>query len=104
MGDFETGTRFARDGKTVIKDDVQFGMEWQVKSSEPQLVESAAPAGKCVSPNLAVQADRRRLHGSEASRDAANAACAHLKQGRAQCFFDVLATNDLSLADGVGAF
>lgn len=37
MGSFGTGVRLARDGKTILEDDIEFPQEWQVLSTEPKL-------------------------------------------------------------------
>ena len=37
MGEFSTGIMFGRDGKTVINDVNEFGQEWQVHDTDPQV-------------------------------------------------------------------
>jgi hypothetical protein len=102
MGEFEGGHMIARDGKTVLEDPNAFGLEWQVRDTEPMLFQDARfpqypQACTLPLPKLASQL-RRRL--SEVSIDelAAKKACAHWGEGMDDCIFDVLATGDLNMA------
>lgn len=103
MGDFEAGAMLGRDGKTVITDPIEFGMEWQVRAEEAMIFQSArAPqlsAGEqCRMPSKSAQAQRRRL-GEGLSEEAAQAACAavdHIHHDN--CVYDVMATGDLDAA------
>ena len=62
MGDFKTGSRLARDGKTVLADDNEFGQEWQVRDTDGSLfLATAAPQypDVCALPAPAAQEKRR---------------------------------------------
>ena len=108
LGRFPDGLRVGRDGETFIKDVNAFGQEWQVKADEPLLFRSyeadwIVPAGKkCALP--VVTAEKQRLHHRRLAQgipvDQAEKACAHLgaPNERAACVFDVVATQDLSMA------
>lgn len=95
----EGGLKLARDGVTIIDDPIEFGMEWQVRDSEPMLfhnVEGVQHPEACAMPT--VSEEKRRLEGS-ISRDMAEKACASVPASWLEdCIFDVLATNDIDMA------
>jgi len=98
MGNFPSGVRLARDGKTAIEDVNIFGQEWQVNSSEPELFlasGSIGPTEKCSSPSSVEM--RRRLGESEITLEEAKIACSVVDDELTDlCIFDVMATNDVS--------
>jgi hypothetical protein len=101
LGSYPSGSKFARDGKTVIDDNNAFGLEWQVLPEEAKLfhnLEGAQAPEQCVMPD--VSKARRRLGESTISLEDAQLACARVTSGvdRDACVFDVLATNDRSMA------
>ena len=101
MGSFGNGTHLARDGKTVMEDDNDFGQEWQVQPHEPQLFMTKAPEGKCILPTPKTLESRRL--GETISHEDAELACANVNEGHDQCVYDVIATGDLGVAQA-GAF
>lgn len=107
MGSFEDGSFIGRDGTTVVGDHDAFGQEWQVLASEPQLFQTpSAHLGKtCVAPAVAKEG-RRRLGEADVARKAAEEACAEHKEGVVfdMCVFDVLAMDDLEVANASGAY
>ncbi|CAJ1965720.1 unnamed protein product [Cylindrotheca closterium] len=106
MGDYKTGKTLARDGSTVLNDFNELGLEWQVLPSDGKLFHEAA---KPQFPELCYlpedpRGDRaRRLAESEVTEEAAEAACANLKDefDRKGCVYDILATQDMEM---VGAY
>ena len=109
LGDFLTGKRLARDGKTEIVDEVEFGLEWQVNAQEPILFEaSRAPqlvdGQQCKMPDISAADLKRRLSESEVSQEMAEKVCGHWDEHfRKACIYDVLITSDLGMANA-GAF
>jgi hypothetical protein len=106
IGDYNNGKTLARDGVTVMDDFEEFGDEWQVLPNEPKLFhEMAHPQFPeiCVKPEDPRGERKRRLGESNISLEAAEKACAPLKDPLTikDCVYDVLATQDL---DMVGAF
>jgi cysteine-rich repeat protein len=106
MGDFAMGQMIARDGKTVMTDANVFGQEWQVLDTEPSLFQTVRfpqhPKNACTIPTP-VQASQLRRRLSEKSKDAelaAEKACQHWGEGKEDCVFDVLTTDDLEMAVG----
>ena len=105
LGHWGNGTRLARDGVTVMSDPNAYGQEWQVLDTEDQLFITARKPQfptKCFLPDLnertGLRASRRRL-GEGISAEAAGVACLHVsKEVRDMCIFDVIATNDLTVA------
>lgn len=103
FGDFRTGQKLARDGKTVIENPNDFGTEWQVRDSEPMLFSHAEgpqfPSQKCLLPNPKVAMESRkgrRLRGM--SRGVAEEACTDVDPNDFDfCVGDVLATNNLEI-------
>ena len=107
LGTWMEGTRLARDGVTVVDNDNAFGQEWQVRDTDAQLFTATrAPQWptKCEMPNPAERASRRLGETVVTSEEAA-AACANIKDPHHHdmCVFDVIATSDLSVAQG-GAY
>ena len=108
MGSFETGHMVARDGKTIVEDPNAFGLEWQVRESEPMLFRAIrAPQFPqvCKLPSAKEIGRRRRLLEDETfiSRDEAENACADWGADIELCVYDVMSTGDLGMADA-GAF
>ena len=96
MGNFLTGKRLARDGVTIIEDDIAFGQEWQVRDTEPVLfnaVRSPQYPQECILPEP-------KTHLRVMSREAAEKACSHHSDSdlKKNCIFDVMITGDLELA------
>ena len=99
MGSFGEGHMFARDGITVLEHDVDaFGQEWQVMPWEAQLFqETDGPQYPEQCTVLKKTVHRRRL--GEVSEEQAAQACAEVPpEDRDFCVYDVMATNDLSMA------
>mmetsp|Transcript_24191 Transcript_24191/g.59226 ORF Transcript_24191/g.59226 Transcript_24191/m.59226 type:complete len:1073 (+) Transcript_24191:176-3394(+) len=105
-GDFDTGKTLARDGVTELNCFNELGQEWQVlpsdgklfhKMSRPQFPEH------CFLPEDPRGERARRLAESNITEEAAEAACAQLKDelDRKDCVYDILATQDM---DMVGAY
>eukprot|EP00526_Cylindrotheca_closterium_P010692 CAMPEP_0113614142 /NCGR_PEP_ID=MMETSP0017_2-20120614/7008_1 /TAXON_ID=2856 /ORGANISM="Cylindrotheca closterium" /LENGTH=413 /DNA_ID=CAMNT_0000523289 /DNA_START=73 /DNA_END=1314 /DNA_ORIENTATION=+ /assembly_acc=CAM_ASM_000147 len=106
MGDFATGNTYARDGSTILHDFNELGLEWQVLPSDGKLFHEMAPPQfpeLCYLPEDPRGQRARRLAESDVSEEAAEAACAGLKDEfeRKGCVYDILATQDL---DMVGAY
>jgi hypothetical protein len=108
LGSFDKlGMRVARDGVTTIDDTNEFGQEWQVGESDPELFHSkvgAVVGRKCVmppayTPETAARM-KRRLRASNMTQEDAEKACDHLQDPEEikACIFDVIATQDLSMA------
>ncbi|CAJ1946363.1 unnamed protein product [Cylindrotheca closterium] len=105
LGDFKTGSKFARDQITVIADFNELGNEWQVLPSDDMLFHDvSAPQfpERCLLPEDP-QGQRRHLLEGSISGEQAEAACAQLKDPLSikDCVYDILATQDL---DMVGAY
>jgi cysteine-rich repeat protein len=100
MGDFGKGRMLARDGRTVLDNANEFGQEWQVLVTEPSLFQTPfLPQDKqeCrLPPPMKASQLRRRL--SSVDELAAEQACEHWGEGKADCVFDVLTTGDLEMA------
>mmetsp|Transcript_17729 Transcript_17729/g.35633 ORF Transcript_17729/g.35633 Transcript_17729/m.35633 type:complete len:647 (-) Transcript_17729:235-2175(-) len=108
MGDFETGSQYARDGQTVVESFHDFGMEWQVNplvdptlfadNRSPQL-----PYERCRFPSMAqVERRQRRLRGvaenTKLVEDATKACEQNHPDNADSCLQDVLLTGDLDMA------
>ncbi|CAB9519410.1 expressed unknown protein [Seminavis robusta] len=99
------GARIGRGGE-AIKDVIEFGQDWQVLETEPQLFHSyqgaVLPPNKCTMAldDEAKAALRGRRLAEGMSHAKAEAACNHLEGAdeKAACVFDVLATQDLNMA------
>jgi len=103
MGDFNSGKTVARDGFTVIDDFNKLGQEWQVLPTDGKLFrEMSHPQfpEKCLIPEDPQGQRIRRLGEANVSEEAAEAACAGLKDefDRKGCVYDILATQDLDMA------
>lgn len=104
LGSFPEGTRFARDGVTIVEDDNEFGQEWQVLPEEAVLFQGARTPQhpqRCVLPKA--MDTQRRLSMGKISEEEARVACSHLEMHQEFCVRDVLATQDLEFANA-GAF
>lgn len=101
MGDFVTGELKGRDGK-VMTDTDAFGLEWQVRKSDNKLfteVHGVQFPETCKMPPPEAIA-RRRLAESSVSYQAAAKACGGIdEESRDACIFDILATEDLGMAE-----
>ena len=100
MGQFTTGKMMARDGQTILDDPIKFGNEWQVQNNETLFQSLGSPQWPepCVLPSKEMEAQRRRL-GEGISKSEAEAACAWWgPDNKERCLFDVLAMQDLGLA------
>jgi hypothetical protein len=102
LGDYNTGLMLGRNGWTVFEDPIEFGMEWQVRDTDPLLFETEDGPQypqQCVFPDRATM-DKRQLGEGGVTRDEAEAACAHHPdaEDRANCVYDVLATGDPDMA------
>merc|ERR1712176_640965 len=103
MGSYPDGKNVGRsDPSSLIKDKNIFGQEWQVQFSDPQLfhsIEGPQSPTRCELPSKS--ALRRRLSKSEISREDAEKSCSHINNAEEHdlCIFDVLATNDIAMAD-----
>jgi hypothetical protein len=107
MGAFNDGKFIGRDGTTVFADPLAFGQEWQVLASEPQLFQMpSAHVGKTCVPPTITEEGRRRLGEGDVAKEAAEKACAEHGEGEIfdMCVFDVLAMDDLEVANASGAF
>jgi len=102
LGDWATGKRFARDGKTELNghDGTAFALEWQVSDKEPMLFADARFPQFPTSCTPPAKRDHNRLGFSSFEKEAEKA-CAHWKEDKDDCIFDVIATRDvLVAADG----
>ena len=108
LGRFPDGLRVGRDGETFIEDVNAYGQEWQVRAEEPKLFHTydepwVVPAGqKCAMPSTTVAAKklRQRRLATGIPMEDAERACAHLSNpsDHKACVFDVIATQDTSMA------
>ncbi|KAL3923507.1 MAG: hypothetical protein SGILL_001621 [Bacillariaceae sp.] len=94
------GAKLARDGKTVMSDTNTFGQEWQVHGdTDPQLfhtLQGPQWPNKCVMPAQPKPEGRVARH---LRMTVAKEACAHVaKKKYDDCVADVVATNDVTLA------
>jgi len=99
LGDWETGKRLARDGKTLMDDPdaTAFALEWQVRDTEPMLFKEARfpqYPRTCTPP---AQNLSKRLGVSNFAKEAEKA-CSHWKEDIDDCIFDVIATRDVMVA------
>ena len=106
IGDFNTGKTLARDGSTVLDDFNDLGLEWQVLPSDGKLFHEVAQPQfpeLCYLPEDPRGERIRRLAESDITEEAAEEACAGLKDelDRKDCIYDILATQDM---DMVGAY
>ncbi|CAB9518248.1 expressed unknown protein [Seminavis robusta] len=104
LGEFGTGKWMSRNG-TVMADADAFGNEWQVLETEPKLFQTnrfPQHPVKCSMPGPEREG-RRRLGESTISMEAAEKVCEHWGDLKDQCVYDVMAAEDLELAEA-GAF
>ena len=103
MGTFGEGVLAGRDG-TVYEDLNAFGQEWQVHSDEPQLfhfTDGPQHPDKCLMPDESTSATRRYLKANTITRADAKKACGNVNKGDFNnCVFDVMAMDDIQMADG----
>jgi hypothetical protein len=100
LGDWATGKRLARDGQTEMneKDATNFALEWQVRDTEPLLFQdSRFPQypNKCLPPKQIVGGRVGASHMAKAAEEA----CAHWKEDKEDCIFDVIATRSFMVAE-----
>jgi DNA-binding protein YbaB len=99
LGDWETGKRLARDGKTEMMDEdaTEFALEWQVRDTDPKLFWTPRfpqwPT-QCLPPKKMLG---NRLGLSHVKAEAEKA-CAHWKDDMDDCIFDVIATRNVLVA------
>jgi len=99
LGDYTTGKRMARDGKTVMGDEdpTNYALEWQVRDTEPLLFKEArAPQFpvQCIAPTKMMG---KRLGDSHMKKEAEKV-CANWGEEKDACIFDVMATRDIKVA------
>jgi hypothetical protein len=102
MGAYGSGRRVGRDGRTVIEDIAQFADEWQVRADEPHLFQTLSgpqhPQRCAMPPKLTKETARRRL-GESIPEEVARKACEGVEHEDFDfCVFDVIATNDITVA------
>lgn len=107
LGRYPDGARVGRDRLSLLQDANAFGQEWQVLPEEPKIFHSyegvvQAP-NQCTMPTATkMLRRRRRLEESSVSREDAEVACTRqvsdLRDLKA-CVSDVLATDDIHMAD-----
>jgi hypothetical protein len=103
FGQFVTGEKLARDGVTIIEDVTEFGSEWQVSDTDPNLFETArAPQYPevCRLPDPS-KTTQRRL-GDSITYEAAAQACAHWGVEKEGCIEDIMKSGDMELAEAGG--
>ena len=107
MGRFVDGALVSRDGNTLMSDDLNaFGQEWQVLPGEPQLFQAPSPfLGQACVPST-LQKAGRRLGEASILKEAVEKACAHYDDEikKDMCIFDVIAMEDLEVADVHGVY
>lgn len=102
-GTYPGGELIGRDKSTVFENTDEFGFEWQVRTTDPQIFHSAGPIQppmKCLMPDMTKKSQaRRRLGEAAISEEEAALACARVNEhDKDACIFDVLATNDKDMA------
>ena len=102
LGNYTTGEMMSRTG-AILEDPDQFGLEWQVLSSEPMLfhdIQGPQHPTKCKIPTSSTMQGRRRLVKQRTSRLAAQQACAGVEDpgSKADCVFDVMASDGVEMA------
>merc|ERR1712151_217492 len=101
MGTFREGKKIARDSASIVDDMDAFGLEWQVRPTEPMLFhdgDSHIYPRSCNMPTSTTQS-RRRLSEVSISKEDAKIACAKAnKDDYDLCVFDVIASNDMGVA------
>jgi hypothetical protein len=85
-----------------------FGQEWQVADTEPSLFQTLRlpqyPLECTLPPPMQVSQLRHRLLESSVDALVVEKACAHWGEGKDDCVFDVLTTDDLEIMAVVGAY
>lgn len=109
MGTFGAGVMIGRDNHTLIEDPIEFGMEWQVLNTEPQLFHEAdgpqhpqkcaLPTTKTLFRGQRTDREARRMLAETVSRQEAEAACSGASADEfSDCVYDVMATDDKDMA------
>jgi hypothetical protein len=102
LGTFPEGKLVGRDGVTIFEDHDAFGQEWQLLPEEQGLFQglrSPQYPSMCVLPKTLTTESSRRLAQGNVSEDDAREACSHLQAHQEFCVRDVLATQDLEMAE-----
>ena len=103
MGSFNSKF-MGRDGVTEYQDVNEFGQEWQVRDTDPQLFQNAEGPQypeKCAMPEMDGPSVSRRLGGGSVTFLMAKQACSHVaKDDFNNCVSDVLAMDDVIAAEG----
>merc|ERR1711937_263112 len=99
LGDWETGKRLARDGRTLMDDPdaTAFALEWQVRDTEHALFTEARFPQYPTSCTPPADRPKKRLGESDFELEAEKA-CAHWMEDKEDCIFDVIATRDVLVA------
>ena len=103
LGSYNTGTKLARDGTTVIDDADEFGQEWQVRVDDTQLfsvIDGPQYPAKCNMPTK-MSAVKRHLRAmtKKVSEDQAKQACAKAPARRMEnCIADVFGSDNFDMA------
>lgn len=109
LGDFVTGTTYARDGATILNDSSELGNEWQVLPSDgmlfrestnhPQFPESCLLPEDANGEKKKEDKDNHRSEKDNISREKAEAACGMLKDPikRKDCVPTILLTQDIEM-------
>ena len=95
-GHYNSGLRFARDGKTLIQDIDEYGQEWQVTDQDPQLfrdVQAPQYPERCI---VADSSAKRNLRHGITEKQAIEA-CSAMGGDVEDCVFDIMATGDLTI-------
>lgn len=104
LGRFDGGLRVGRDGETFIANYDRFGSAWQVQPSDPQLFhDEEGQEGTCLLIDPLAKEEERNLRRrlmEHVSDEAARTACSVAKEEDVEnCVFDVVALNDVELAE-----
>jgi len=102
MGTFDGGHLMSREGRK-LSDYAEFGMDWQVRDTEPMLFQEAVGPQypqPCRMPSAAAMKRRaRRLSEAKVSLEQATKACRNwAEESRESCIYDVMSTGDLEMA------
>lgn len=99
LGEWSTGKRIARDGVTEMNDHdaTAFALEWQVRDTEPLLFSEARYPQFPTTCTPPAKMMKGRLGMSHMEKEAEKA-CAHWKEDKEDCIFDVIATRDVMVA------
>ncbi|CAB9500049.1 expressed unknown protein [Seminavis robusta] len=106
MGNFVTGKLLARDGTRVITDMDEMGQEWQVQPEMDGMLFQTERAPqypeKCIIPPPFIAEEHRQLREGSSrtiTEEQAKEACAHWTSHTKMCVRDVLAAQDLQMAE-----